>query len=103
MSGVTVNINRNADTCVGEAVVGCKGFLTLCVNHAPMSRVDLERIHEWATAKLSGAQEQPGAGQPYVKVRETVDAILARMNSGMRPSDGLLRDALDRNTNIART
>jgi hypothetical protein len=47
-----------------------------------MSRPDLERVREWATAKLSGGQTF-GAGHPYLKVRESVDAILARI-SGYR-------------------
>lgn len=44
-----------------------------------MSRVDLERIHEWATAKLSGRQKLNGAGCQYERLRETVDAILTKM------------------------
>jgi hypothetical protein len=33
------------------------------------------------------------AGHPHLKVRESLDAILARMNSGMPPSDGSFIDA----------
>jgi hypothetical protein len=44
-----------------------------------MSRVDLERIHEWATATLSDSQELDGAGCQYERLRETVDAILTKM------------------------
>jgi len=64
-----------------------------------MSRADLDRVREWATAKLSGGQTF-GAGHPYFKVRESVDAILARMNSGMPSLDGSLRNADDRKTHV---
>jgi hypothetical protein len=52
-----------------------------------MSRVDLECIREWATAKLSGRQELPGAGCQYERLRETLDAILTKMDSAVPQSD----------------
>ena len=56
-----------------------------------MSRADLDRVHEWATSKLSACREPLSAGHPYISLRESVDAVLARMNSGMPPWDGSLR------------
>jgi hypothetical protein len=44
-----------------------------------MSRKDLERVREWANAKLSGGQQYQRAEHPYMKLSETVDAILAKM------------------------
>jgi hypothetical protein len=52
-----------------------------------MSRVDLESIREWATAKLSGRQELQGAGSQYERLRETLDAILTKMDSAVPQSD----------------
>jgi hypothetical protein len=46
-----------------------------------MSRIDLERIRDWATAKLSGAQVAQRAVHQYVKLRETTDGILAKMDA----------------------
>ena len=56
-----------------------------------MSRVDLETIREWATIKLSSSEEPLGAESAYLRLRETVDAILAGTDSAMPQSDGLLR------------
>jgi hypothetical protein len=52
-----------------------------------MSRVDLECIREWATAKLLGFHELQGAGRQYERLRETLDAILTRMDSVVPQSD----------------
>jgi hypothetical protein len=65
-----------------------------------MSRTDLERIREWATAKLSAGREPPEACQPFVRVRDSVDAILARMNLGASPSEAPLRSRPSRNTHL---
>ena len=43
-----------------------------------MSRIDLERVREWANAKLSGGRQCQRAEHPYMKLSETVDAILAK-------------------------
>jgi hypothetical protein len=58
------------------------GFLTQLLNHRSMSQIDLERVREWANAKLSASQESQRAGHHYMKVRETVDAILAKISCG---------------------
>jgi len=46
-----------------------------------MSRIDLEHIRDWATAKLSGAQEAQRTVHQYVSLRETTDSILAKMDA----------------------
>jgi hypothetical protein len=46
-----------------------------------MSRIDLERIRDWATAKLSETQEAQRTVHQYVKLRETTDNILAKMHA----------------------
>jgi hypothetical protein len=56
-----------------------------------MSRADLDRVREWATAKCSACQEPLSAGHPYIKILESVDTVLAKMNSDMPPWDGSLR------------
>jgi hypothetical protein len=45
-----------------------------------MSRIDLERVREWANAKLSGGRQCRRAEQQYMKLSETVDAILAKVD-----------------------
>jgi hypothetical protein len=57
-----------------------RGFLTLTAKYQNMSRIDLERIREWADAKLSGRQKAR-AEQDYLKLSEAVDTILARRAS----------------------
>jgi hypothetical protein len=65
-----------------------------------MSRVDLERIHEWVTAKLSGRQELNGAGRQYERLRETVDAILTKMDPVVPQSDNSLCDSPGRKAHL---
>jgi hypothetical protein len=76
-----------------------KDFLSQLVDHQPMSRADLERIREWAIDKLAGSPF--GAGHPdLIRVRESADAILARMNSGMPSLESSLRKTPDRKTHL---
>jgi hypothetical protein len=51
-------------------------FLTQLLNHRSMSQIDLERVREWANAKLSASQESQHAGHHYMKVRETASGAL---------------------------
>jgi len=44
-----------------------------------MTRDDLEKMRAWADAKLATGQEPPCAWYQYMKLRETLDAILAGM------------------------
>jgi hypothetical protein len=64
----------------------------LTAKYQNMSRIDLERIREWADAKLSGRQTAR-AEQDYLKLYETVDAILARRASVTAPLVNSLRQA----------
>lgn len=46
-----------------------------------MTRTELERVREWALQKLATGQEPPWAWYQYMKLRETLDAILAGMDA----------------------
>jgi hypothetical protein len=46
-----------------------------------MTKAELERVREWALAKLSGGEEPPWAWYQYMKLRETLDAILSGMDA----------------------
>jgi hypothetical protein len=52
-----------------------------------MSRVDLERIHQWATAKLSAGQALGRAEHQYLVLCDTVEGMLTKMNSGAAQLD----------------
>jgi hypothetical protein len=80
--------------------VNLNDFLTPSVDHQSMSRADLEQVREWAVAKLSGQQEVCGDGHQYIKLRQTVDAILGRVDSAMPHSDSSLRSASRRKTHL---
>ena len=45
-----------------------------------MSREELERLRAWADDKLATGEEPPWAWYQYMKLRETLDAILAGMS-----------------------
>jgi hypothetical protein len=46
-----------------------------------MTRAELERVREWALQKLATGEEPPWAWYQYMKLRETLDAILAGMDA----------------------
>jgi hypothetical protein len=46
-----------------------------------MTRAELERVREWTIQKLSTGDEPPWAWYQYMKLRETLDAILAGMDA----------------------
>jgi hypothetical protein len=46
-----------------------------------MMRQELERMKEWAAAKIQGGSEPPWAWYQYMKLIETIDAILQGMDS----------------------
>jgi hypothetical protein len=54
-------------------------------------RADLERIREWADEKIGAGNEPPWAWYQYMKLRETLDAILAGMSAVRLP----LADSLE--------
>lgn len=44
-----------------------------------MTREELEKVREWADERLATGAEPPWAWYQYMKLRETLDAILAGM------------------------
>lgn len=42
-----------------------------------MTRAELERVRKWADEKIATGAEPPWAWYQYMKLRETIDAILA--------------------------
>lgn len=55
-------------------------------------RADLEKIREWADSKINSGSEPPWAWYQYMKLRETLDAILGGMDS-VSPTGNLLESA----------
>jgi hypothetical protein len=64
-----------------------------------MSRIDLERIREWADAKLSGRQKAR-AEREYLQLYETADAILTRRAAATASLASSLRQASRRNAHL---
>lgn len=56
-----------------------------------MSRADLDRVREWATKKLAACQEPLNAGHQYMKLLQSLDNVLAKIDSGRPPWDRSLR------------
>lgn len=46
-----------------------------------MTKAELERVRAWTQAKLATGEEPPWAWYQYMKLRETLDAILAGMEA----------------------
>lgn len=46
-----------------------------------MNRDDLMRVREWADGKLATGDEPPWAWYQYMKLRETLDAIIGGMDA----------------------
>jgi hypothetical protein len=46
-----------------------------------MTRAELERVREWALQKRATGAEPPWPWYQFMKLRETLDAILARMDA----------------------
>jgi hypothetical protein len=46
-----------------------------------MDRAELERVRDWATEKIARGSEPPWAWYQYMKLRETLDAILSGMDA----------------------
>ena len=44
-------------------------------------RAELEQIRDWANAKITSGEEPPWAWFQYMKLRETLDAILSGMDA----------------------
>jgi hypothetical protein len=58
-----------------------------------MTRAELERVREWALQKLATGEEPPWAWYQYMKLRETLDAILAGMDAVTRQTENSPREA----------
>jgi hypothetical protein len=65
-----------------------------------MSRIDLERVRAWADAKLSGSRESRGAGHQYMKLRASVDAILAKADDAVSRSASVPRETPRRKAHL---
>lgn len=46
-----------------------------------MTREELEKVRDWSQEKLSSGQEPPWSWYQYMKLRETLEAILSGMNA----------------------
>jgi hypothetical protein len=46
-----------------------------------MGRAELERVREWALAKIATGDEPPWSWYQHMKLREALDAILAGMDA----------------------
>ncbi len=51
-----------------------------------IERSDLEKIRAWADAKIATGAEPPWSWYQYMKLRETLDAILAGL-AAVKPQD----------------
>ena len=51
-------------------------------------RADLERVRAWADGKLATGDEPPWAWYQYMKLRETLDAILSGLDAVMPLPEG---------------
>lgn len=58
-------------------------------------RAELEKIREWADSKIASGSEPPWAWYQYMKLRETVDAILGGMDA-VTPTASLQQSATHR-------
>jgi hypothetical protein len=53
----------------------------MSVNNQLMGRAELERVRDWAVAKITTGEEPPWAWYQYMKLREALDAILGGMDA----------------------
>ena len=56
-------------------------------------REDLERVRAWALAKIATGEEPPWAWYQYMKLRETLDAILTGMDAAMPQTESSPQEA----------
>jgi hypothetical protein len=54
-------------------------FSTSSIEDGAMTKADLEQMRAWAHQKIATGTEPPWAWYQYMKLRETLDAILAGM------------------------
>jgi hypothetical protein len=60
-----------------------------------MTRADLERVRDWTQEQLTTGDQPPWAWFQYMKLRETLDAILAGMDATV-PLDELTKERSQR-------
>jgi hypothetical protein len=58
-----------------------------------MTRAELEGVREWASQKLASGAEPPWAWYQFMKLRETLDAILAGMDAVTPQTENSPREA----------
>jgi hypothetical protein len=65
-----------------------------------MTRSELQRVRDWADSKIATGEEPPWAWYQYMKLRETMDAILAGMDATMPQTESSPREASRRETHL---
>ena len=65
-----------------------------------MTRAELERVREWALQKIATGEEPPWAWYQYMKLRETMDAILAGMDTVTPQTENSPQEAPRRGTRL---
>lgn len=65
-----------------------------------MDRRDLEKVKEWANAKLATGDEPPWAWYQYMKLREALDAIIGGMEAVTPPTESSRESDLPQGTHL---
>jgi hypothetical protein len=52
-----------------------------------MTPADLQKVRDWAHSKLATGDEPPWAWYQYMKLQETLDAIIGGMSSWVTPEE----------------
>jgi hypothetical protein len=65
-----------------------------------MTRAELERVREWALQKLATGEEPPWAWYQYMKLRETLDAILGGIDAVTSQTENSPREVQRRGTRL---
>jgi hypothetical protein len=58
-----------------------------------VGREELQRVRDWAQAKIATGEEPPWGWYQYMKLRETLDAILGGMEAVMPQTECSPREA----------
>jgi hypothetical protein len=58
-----------------------------------MTRDELQKFRDWADAKLAAGQEPPWAWYQYMKLRETLDAIIGGTDAATPQTGNSLQSA----------
>jgi hypothetical protein len=65
-----------------------------------MTRAELEKVREWAVQKVATGEEPPWAWYQYMKLRETLDAILTGMDAVTPQTENSPQEASRRGTRL---